>query len=427
MDLCKQSRRQETLYKAWRRIRAKALASDSSGIRTEAKEFEEQAPSRLRSISDRLRAGTFRFAKQHGIPKRRSGKRPRPIVLAPLENRIVHRAMLDTLVAHCPEIREVLDSPRSVGGIEGVDVAIRIVREHMSGNRQWFIRSDIKDFFSNVPRAQVIDFIGRASGDDRFTELFADAVTVELANADQIKDDLDVFPIGEKGVAQGSALSPLVGNIALLAFDRQMNGWGVVCIRYIDDFLLIGPGKEAVLKAFEQGRGILKGMGCDAYHPDDAPEKAGMGLCSEGLSFLGYDLNHSLISPSRKARSVLLEKVCAALYDGQEAISAVLLGDRGRLARQRYAQTLVRVDRIVKGWGEAFAISNNMDVRRELDRKISEHLQSFQRFGAAARRAKGEADARRVLGVQLLQDLEQKSAQPIDHRFDPARSAAVAN
>ena len=79
------------LESAWRRVRTRGLLSASKEIRAEVVAFDDHPIGRLRSIQDRLKAKTFRFALQKGIAKARPGKSPRPIVIAPIENRIVQR------------------------------------------------------------------------------------------------------------------------------------------------------------------------------------------------------------------------------------------------------------------------------------------------------------------------------------------------
>ena len=60
---------------------------------------------------------------------------------------------------------------------------------------------------------------------------------------------LSLFPNETIGVAQGSALSALAGNIALREFDAEMNSRGLVCVRYIDDFMLLGGSKLSSVRA----------------------------------------------------------------------------------------------------------------------------------------------------------------------------------
>ena len=53
------------------------------------------------------------------------------------------------------------------------------------------------------------------------------------------------FQSGDIGVAQGNSLSPLLGNLLLKDFDSAMNSLpNIRCIRFIDDFIILGPNKK---------------------------------------------------------------------------------------------------------------------------------------------------------------------------------------
>ena len=80
--------------------------------------------------------------------------------------------------------------------------------------------------------------------DDDFTELFRAALETEIENRDAVGKWLELFPIREIGVAQGSLLSVLAGNVALRHFDASMNSGELTTIRYLDDFLILASSLE---------------------------------------------------------------------------------------------------------------------------------------------------------------------------------------
>src|SRR5689334_9632421 len=84
-------RARSTLRSAWLRVRAAARRANPP-IRAEALRFDEHADRHLGRIAAQLREGRFTFAPAHGIACVRPGKAPRPIVVAPIESRIVQRA-----------------------------------------------------------------------------------------------------------------------------------------------------------------------------------------------------------------------------------------------------------------------------------------------------------------------------------------------
>ncbi len=401
-DLFAKVKKYSTLEKAWRHVRGRGLRSASSEIRAEVREFDLSPGKNLKSLLHRLAGHTFKFSPQLGVAKKRKGKSARPIVVSPIENRIVQRAILDVL-SEAPAIREVLDIPTSVGGIEGVDRAIALAVEAMRNGAKWYIRSDIPGFFTKIPKARIMEFIRSIpEADEHFIKLFEAAMAVDLANAETLGKDALLFPTDEEGVAQGSALSPLIGNILLRDFDLALNGRGITCIRYIDDFLILGPSRKAVVRAFEHAKEMLAEYGMDAYDPASHPEKSAIGEVRSGFDFLGCHIQPGMVMPSKAARAKLLDKVRMICRDGKRAMKSAR--DEGIPRGQRYAQTLTLLDRTIKGWGDSFAFCNAKEVFKMLDKKIDNEINEFRTFANRLSRKQRPLVQRRILGIHALED-----------------------
>ena len=405
-DLYTQVSRYKALEKAWRHVRSRGLRSTSSEIRAEVQEFDLNLGRNLKSLQQRLAKHTFTFSPQLGVAKKRKGKSARPIVVSPVENRIVQRAILDVL-SDVPGVQEVLAIPTSIGGIEGVDRAIALAVEAIRNGAIWYIRSDIPGFFTKIPKARIMDFIRAIpEADEHFVNLFEAAMTVDLANTDTLGKDALLFPTDEEGVAQGSSLSPLIGNILLREFDRVLNDRGITCIRYIDDFLILGTSRKTVVKAFEHAKAMLAEYGMDAYDPDTHPEKAAIGEIRQGFDFLGCHIQPGMVMPSKAARARLLEKVRQICRDGQRAMKSARDEDMPR--GQRYAQTLTLLDRTIKGWGDSFAYCNARQVFKDLDKKVGAEISKLGAYANKLLKGQSQVVRRRILGVHVLEDTNWK-------------------
>ena len=89
------------------------------------------------------------------------------------------------------------------------------------------------------------------------------------------------FPIEDIGVAQGNSLSTLLGNLYLHEFDAEMNmSRDVMCLRYIDDFLILAPSKSLAENTFSKALGLLSKLGLDV-----SKEKTRGGMQQRGSSF----------------------------------------------------------------------------------------------------------------------------------------------
>ncbi len=396
--------RRTTLFHAWRKVRENGLHSLSDETRQEISQFDAMAASRLDRILHHLSHHRFEFRAQKGVPVRRTGKKARPLVIAAIENRVVQRAILDVL-QDLPQIRDLLSIRTSVGGIKGRgrEHAMALVREAVDIGARYFIRSDIEGFFTRIPRAEVLDFIARFVDEREFLELVDRATGTKLANLHQLGDDALLFPTDDLGVAQGSPLSPLIGNVLLRDFDTDMNGRGITCIRYIDDFLLLGPNERAVAKAFDHAQQLLAGFGLRAYSPG-TDAKAEAGRVQDGFDFLGCAFSPGLIQPARLARKKIRAQIDAILAEGRRSIAASRTAEADRIPKQRYAQTLDRINRVLQGWGHAYAFCDGRQCFVTIDGYVDAKISRFQGEIASILARVPAATARRVLGVHLLSD-----------------------
>lgn len=392
------------LYEAWRKVRENGLRSPSLETQNAIREFEGSLIRHIRRINRQLRVGTFHFIPQTGVLKKRPGKRPRPLVVGAIQNRIVQRAILDVL-QELPAVDMILKTPSSFGGIRERDrrAAIAAACISIRAGSRYFIRSDIRDFFTKIPRQVILNFLEPHIEDAKFLNLVKHAMETTLANLQQLGEDAALFPLGPEGVAQGSALSPLMGNILLSNFDMEMNGRGITCLRYIDDFLLLGPNAEKVRKAFENAQKKLAAFGMEAYDPKITSDKAEMGQTAEGFDFLGCTILPGFVQPSRKARKKLIDVVKERLNAGRKEMLVASKRASGQMPRKRFVQTLTDLDNILLGWGHAFAFCNDQELFKKLDETISKGVREFMQW--SDRFLNGPDPAfRRALGVHLLSD-----------------------
>lgn len=403
-------RASSVLHGAWRQVRENGLASPQVRTRDSVKQFDAEAHKRLQRIARQLRTDRFEFALQEGVLiTRGAGKPRRPIVMAAIENRIVQRAHLNVL-QDVPTIRALLLSQTSFGGLpsRGVRTAIAEAARAIEGGQAWYYRSDIKDFFTRIPRAAVIDRVRTAVADERVCALLAKAAETRLRPENLVKlgEDSRMFPLDDTGVAQGSALSAFMGNIFLHDFDEVMNGRGIRFIRYIDDFLILGPTARHVQKAFNSARARLEAFGMVAYDKT-SQSKAASGRTDLGFDFLGANIRNQRIEPSEKSRKAILERIARVISHSKQTIGRLAKGDdRPFDRRARFAQTVAHVDLILEGWGDAFDYCDPRSAWGAIDRRVDLLLDDLRlAFSRRWRRAASPAIRRQMMGVRSLAEI----------------------
>lgn len=350
---------------------------------------------------------------QRGVLKRRPGKKPRPIVVSPVTNRIVQRAILETLQSDARAIKKrlgdvpsVLSTPTYVGGIRGrgSQDAVRLIRQAIDDGATHFVRSDICDFFTRVPTGDLLDHMRQETKDDEFVDLVRDGLKVELANANDpsVRLWLSLFPDGDVGVPQGSSLSAFCANYVLREFDQRLNGRGVTTVRYIDDFVILGPSESAVTSAWTTGETLLKSMRLEVHSPTPGGAKASLGKVSDGFDFLSYRFHHDHTGVAASAKSAFREAVRGVLSAGRKAIEKE--ANLPRRASPMYCQTLDAVDRRIRGWGDAFREADNRVEFSQLDEWASQQIDRFHAWYFKFISNKSADERRRVCGVALLKD-----------------------
>ncbi len=407
-DAFRSLRETRSLLRAWQTINRNAETSGSRTTRIRARDFAQNLPGNLRKIQTDLRIG-YQFEKPFGAtPDKGAGKTgKRPIVVAPIRDRIVQRAILDILQTKSlfPKISDVLDTPTSIGGIpgRGVDQAIQLFSKAVAGGATYVMGSDIGSFFTKIDQTEVLAHLEKAGVKGDLLKLVANALKVELKNSESLtEEESSLFPTGTDGVAQGSPLSALAGNIVLNDFDRRMNERGITCIRYIDDFLLCGPKKDAVKKAMASAKAILAEKNMTIYDASESPDKAFAGPADSGQVFLGYRLIPGQFPPSESSCEKLLKSIEVELRSGRTTIGKVISGRMPKGGERALVQSLAQVDRIVRGWRESHKMSDCPDLYSRLDKEIDHRINAFMRFYRDKTRGRENDQVRMAMGVSPL-------------------------
>jgi len=388
--------------KAWPAVRASGLRSRSVDTQDAIRSFQAHAYQSLHRIQRQLQRNTFKFGPAKGIPIAKNSGGYRPLVVPEIPSRIVQRSILEVLKSQ-PAIREIADRPGSYGTSRQRQVrhAIRDICLAIDAGASYYIRTDIMDFFTRIPRLEVLQQLEGLLPDDSLNALLREATWYEL-------DDVParfraMFPSYQEGVAQGSCLSPLLGNILLSEFDRVLNAGQVQTLRYVDDFIILGPNQRTVEEAFATVQEILQGLKMQAYDPFKNQAKAACGPTSRKFEFLGCSISPGFIQPSKKARNSFVSRVSRVLEDGGRQLRKYAFDSRDGYRRSLLA-TLTRVSQMVEAWTNHYDFCNAQQTFEQFDREVDRLLAKY--IGMySERRQKLDADrSRRLLGVWLAQD-----------------------
>lgn len=293
------------------------------------------------------------------------------------------------------------------GVVDAVEAACRAINEGAA----YYLRSDVKSFFAQIPRERALAELTAVLEDDSLDNFLEEATRTELANREDLGHLLEFFPDDVTGVPQGHSLSALLGNVLLREFDDRLNEGECVCLRYLDDFLILGPDREAVWKTFRQGREVLAAEGLEAYDPHES-EKAQEGS-SRSFEFLGCHISHGFVHPSRANRTRLLDRIRTRLETSKRVMMSGGFGSSS-IRSQSLVATLHEISQILEAWSKHYQFCNAANLMAELDAQVDEMLRDY--IGAYTNQAgrASQKGRRRMLGVWKLADTDLDPILPLE-------------
>ncbi len=225
----------ELLARAYRRIR-KDAAVGVDGITKE--QYGQELEKNLRDLYERMKAKRYRHQpiRRVNVPKGKG--KTRPIGVSALEDKVVQGAVREVLEA----IYEQDFLPCSYGFRPGRSAhdALRALNQVVhTGEANWILEADIQSFFDSINRKQLMEMLQIRVADGSMHRLVGKCLHVGVLEGEEFSEP-------ERGTAQGSILSPLLGNIYLhyvldVWFEREVKPrlkGKATLVRYADDLVI---------------------------------------------------------------------------------------------------------------------------------------------------------------------------------------------
>jgi len=183
-------------------------------------------------IARNVVAGNWKPEAARGFRVRKENGGERLVAMIPPRDYILHKALQGVLAPWFDRAFE----PQSVGYRPGVTpeaIRARIRKAYREG-RIWALRADIEEFFDQIDwsllAAKIESVLPRA--DAPLAALLSVLVRMPLTIN-------GVAHPRERGLIQGSPLSPLLSNLFLDGFDEEMERRGLCFVRFADDLLVM--------------------------------------------------------------------------------------------------------------------------------------------------------------------------------------------
>ena len=223
------------LERAFRDLRRTA-AVGIDGVTVE--QYGGQLVENLQALRARMKAGQYRHQtiRRVNIPKENGATRP--IGVSTVEDKIVQGALRDVLEAVYEQ--DFLDCSYGFRPGRSAHDAIRRLNGVIGrGHANYIVEADIVSFFDKIDRKILMEMLRSRIADERLMRLVGKCLHVGVLDGTRVLEP-------SEGTAQGSSLSPLLGNIYLhhvldVWFEREVRPRlqaSASLVRYADDFVL---------------------------------------------------------------------------------------------------------------------------------------------------------------------------------------------
>jgi RNA-directed DNA polymerase len=226
---------ERALARAYHRLR-KDAAVGADGVTVD--EYGRDLEQRLRDLHTRLVGKRYRHQPIRRVYITKENGTRRPIGISATEDKIVQGALREVLEAVYEQ--DFLDCSYGFRPGRSAHDAVRALKSAMSyGQVSWILECDIVSFFDSVVRTQLMEMLQARVPDGSLLRLIGRCLHVGVLDGADYSEP-------ETGTAQGSVLSPLLGNVYLhhvvdLWFEREVKprlAGEATLVRYADDLVI---------------------------------------------------------------------------------------------------------------------------------------------------------------------------------------------
>jgi RNA-directed DNA polymerase len=222
--------------------------------------------------------------------------------------------------------------------------AVRAAKAYVQEGRAWVVDMDLEKFFDRVNHDILMSRVARHVQDRRVLKLIR-----RYLEAGVMREGITTAR--STGTPQGGPLSPLLSNILLTDWDRELEKRGHAFCRYADDCNIYVRSRTA-------GQRVMVGMKAFLEKRLKLPVNEAKSACARPWkrTFLGYTMTYSRGRIRLKAASPSVRRL-------RNRVRTLLRQGRGR----SLTHTIATLNPVLRGWTGYFRFSESKAMWRELD------------------------------------------------------------
>jgi RNA-directed DNA polymerase len=361
--------KRQNLEIAWARVKEKRGCGGIDGESIEV--FERDHETNLKRLHEELKAETYQPqpVRQQMIPKPGQPGKMRPLGIPTIYDRVCQQALLNRLE---PIFDPVFDEA-NFGYRKGKSPkdALRKVWNEIQVGNEWIVDADLKDFFGSADHEKLMILLNQRISDGRVLRLIESILKAGCyAQGKRLPT--------EQGTPQGAVISPLLSNILLTPFDKEMRHKGYRLTRWADDWVVTCKTRSEANAALIAARKILDKLGVVLH-----AEKTRIVHIRYGFEFLGYKIKQGS-QPLNLAQSKIRSGVTRSslyAYPRDKSVKHFMEQVRKRTRRKAPISVQELIDElnpVIRGWGNYYCKAHVRKLFNRLDRWIIRRIWSFK-------------------------------------------------
>jgi len=262
-----------TLLLAWSRVHQRGGAAGSDGVKTE--DFAKNAIDKLVELARSVREGRYVPSPILRVWMERPGKSPRGLGIPTVRDRILQTALSRVLTPLFEKHFE--DCSYAYRPAHSLQMALSRIIEFRDQGYHWVVDADIQHFFDEIPHKNLLQKVESVTQDPASTRLLSSWIRCPVRDGDKVQ-------IPDRGIPQGSPVSPLLANLYLGDLDQRLLAEGYRVIRFADDFIVLCKNRPEAERALHLSEDVLNVLSLKIQ-----PEKTRITSFEQGFRFLGTD------------------------------------------------------------------------------------------------------------------------------------------